>query len=99
MLEKTVNHFPIKGLDLYMSCGVPCTPCLVEIINAGINQIIITDLSFYDTSAKFLLKNSGLSIRIFSHLCKHENLFVEHNIAYTPIVGFCPDCGMDLNNV
>ena len=32
-----------KGAKMYMDCGIPCTPCLVEIINAGIDEIIVTN--------------------------------------------------------
>jgi dCMP deaminase len=62
------NGISTKGTKLYMSCGVPCSPCLVEIINAGIEEIIITKLTFYDASARYLLESSGLKFRIFSHL-------------------------------
>lgn len=57
-----------KGLKLFMSCGVPCTPCLVEIINAGIEEIIVTKMEFYDISAKYLLDNSNLKCRVYDHL-------------------------------
>ncbi len=57
-----------KGAKLYMSCGVPCTPCLVEIINAGVEEIIITKMEFYDQSAEYLLKNSSLQVRVYDHL-------------------------------
>lgn len=57
-----------KGATLYMDCGVPCSPCLVEIINAGINEIVITKKTFYDASAKYLLENSNLKFRVFEHL-------------------------------
>jgi dCMP deaminase len=57
-----------KGAKMYMNCGIPCTPCLVEIINAGIEEIIVTKESYYDVSAKYLLDNSHLKWRIFSHL-------------------------------
>ena len=57
-----------KGTKLYMSCGVPCSPCLVEIINAGVEEIIITKLEYYDISAEYSLKNSSLKYRVFSHL-------------------------------
>ena len=57
-----------KGTKMYMTCGIPCTPCLVEIINAGVEEIIITKIAYYDKSAKYILTNSNLSYRIFSHL-------------------------------
>ena len=58
-----------KGCKLYMDCGIPCTPCLVEIINAGISEIIVSQWTFYDNSAEYLLKESGLPCRVYSHLC------------------------------
>jgi dCMP deaminase len=57
-----------KGARLYMDCGIPCTPCLVEIINAGIEEIIVTKISFYDTSARYLLTNGNLKYR--TYLCE-----------------------------
>jgi len=44
-----------KGLKMYMNCSVPCKDCLVEIINAGIEEIIFTEYKFYDEESKFLL--------------------------------------------
>ena len=57
-----------KGCKLYMDCGIPCTPCLVEIINAGIEEIIVTKLTFYDRSAEYVLTNSSLKYRVYEHL-------------------------------
>lgn len=57
-----------KGAKLYMDCGVPCGPCLVEIINAGIEEIIVSKMIFYDVSAKYLLDNSHLKVRVYDHL-------------------------------
>ncbi len=54
-----------KGTIMYMDCGTPCTPCLVEIINAGISEIVITKEHYYDQSAEYLLKESGLKWRIY----------------------------------
>ena len=57
-----------KGCKLYMDCGIPCTPCLVEIINSGIEEIIVTKLEYYDRSAEYVLKNSDLKYRVYRHL-------------------------------
>ena len=57
-----------KGCKLYMDCGVPCTPCLVEIINAGVEEIIVTKMFYYDMSAEYVLKNSPLKYRVYDHL-------------------------------
>jgi len=57
-----------KGTIMYMDCGVPCTPCLVEIINAGIEEIVVTKSTFYDQSAEYVLSESGIKWRVYDHL-------------------------------
>ena len=57
-----------KGTTMYMDCGIPCTPCLVEIINAGVEEIVVTKMSFYDVSAEYVLNNSDLKVRLYNHL-------------------------------
>ncbi len=59
-----------KGTILYMDCGMPCTPCMVEIVNAGVEQIVVTKETFYDQSAEYVLKESGLKWRVYEHLLK-----------------------------
>ena len=54
-----------NGALLYMNCGIPCTPCLIEIINAGILEIVVTKISYYDLMSEWVLKNSGLRYRIY----------------------------------
>lgn len=54
-----------KGASLYMSCGIPCSPCMVEIINAGIKEIVVTSLKIYDETSKYLLTQSKLGVRLF----------------------------------
>jgi dCMP deaminase len=60
----------LKGTKIYMTCGVPCTPCMIEIINAGINEIIVTaiDNAFYDQSSKYLLDQSKIDIRTYDFI-------------------------------
>jgi len=57
-----------KNTIMYMDCGIPCTPCLVEIVNAGVKEIVVTKWQFYDTSSEYLLKESGLPCRVYDHL-------------------------------
>jgi len=61
---------PLEGCSIYMTCGVPCTPCLIEIKNAGITEIVCTDIAFYDfdRSCKYQLEESGLAIRKFDFI-------------------------------
>lgn len=60
------------GCTLYMNCAVPCTPCLVEIINAGIKEIVVTQMKYYDVSAKYLVENSDLQVRVYSKVFRIE---------------------------
>ena len=55
----------VNGAKMYMNCGTPCTPCLIEIINAGIEEIIITKAVYYDKMAEWLLDNSDLKWRVY----------------------------------
>lgn len=55
----------IKDSTLYCNCPVPCTPCLIEIINAGIKEIVVTKLEYYDIMGEYLVKESGIKLRIF----------------------------------
>lgn len=57
-----------KGTILYMTCGVPCSPCLVEIINAGVREIVVTSLKYYDETAPYLLSNSDLGVRLYDFI-------------------------------
>lgn len=57
-----------KGSTLYMSCGMPCTPCLVEIINAGVKEIVVTSLKIYDSTTMYLITQSDLSVRLFDFI-------------------------------
>ena len=86
-----------KDCYLYMDCGVPCTPCLVEIINAGIKEIIITELKFYDQSSQYLLKEADdLQVRLYSSICEHDDVLRKNGLSFPTMKGHCPDCGMKI---
>ena len=57
-----------NNTKIYMSCGVPCSPCMVEIINSGVEEIICSAMSIYDETALYLLENSDLKVRIYDFL-------------------------------
>jgi dCMP deaminase len=59
-----------KGTTLYAGCGIPCSNCLKEIINAGIKEIVVLSLKTYDDNSLYLLNNSDLGIRLFSFTLK-----------------------------
>jgi len=54
-----------KNSTLYLSVNIPCKDCLTEIINAGIIEIVCTDISFYDEMSEYLVKHSDLIVREF----------------------------------
>ena len=68
LINAARNGIATKGTILYMDCGMPCTPCMVEIINAGVIEIVVTKPDFYDESAKYVLDQSDLKWRIYDHL-------------------------------
>ena len=57
-----------KNTVLYMSCGIPCTPCMVEIINSGVKEIVCSSMTIYDETVSYLMENSELKIRLFDFL-------------------------------
>ncbi len=55
-----------EGCSLYMNVGIPCKDCLIEIINAGIKEIVVTSLSYYDAESEYLVEQSNLKIREYA---------------------------------
>jgi len=68
LINAARNGIKTKDTSMYMSCGIPCTPCLVEIINAGVKEIIVTSLKTYDKTSIYLLNQSKLNIRLFDFI-------------------------------
>jgi len=54
-----------KNASLFMNCPIPCKDCLIEIINAGIKEIVVTELTYYDKMSEYLLKGSGIRYRVY----------------------------------
>ena len=55
----------VKDSTLYMNANIPCKDCLIELINAGIIEIVITEIKLYDKVSKYLIDSSCLNIRKF----------------------------------
>ncbi len=55
-----------KGSTLYMDCSVPCKDCLIEIINAGVKEVVCKGNKLYDHLSGWLLENSSLTIRKYN---------------------------------
>lgn len=57
-----------KDTLMYLTCGIPCHNCMKVIINSGIKELILTNLSYYDKGAEFLIKNCDINVRVYDHL-------------------------------
>jgi dCMP deaminase len=66
LINAARNGICTKGTIMYMDCEIPCSPCLIEIINSGVEGIVVTGLGYYDVSAEYLIKNSKLKVREFN---------------------------------
>lgn len=75
----------VKDSILYCDCYVPCKDCLVEVINAGVKEIVCNTKgsntankgAYYDELSKYLLENSNVSIRMVELKTRHS---VYHNL-------------------
>ena len=54
------------GSTLYMNCIIPCKNCMNVLINAGIVEIVVSELEFYDEQTKLLSRYSGIKTRDFN---------------------------------
>lgn len=72
ILNAAFLGIPTEGTILYCDCGVPCTPCIIEIINAGILEVIWNTMGsptgsggspYYDETSKYLVENTHVKFR------------------------------------
>lgn len=66
ILDAARRGITTKGSTMYMTCGVPCTQCLIKIIQAGVSEVVVTGLTFYDENAEWLLNNSDVKVRLYN---------------------------------
>ncbi len=56
-----------KGATLVCHCGIPCKDCAIEIINAGIVEVVFVMKegvpSYYDELSEWIFKNSDIILR------------------------------------
>ena len=59
------NGTAINGATLYLNDIIPCKDCLGAIINAGIIEVVVTKLKYYDADkqGEWLLTNSNITVR------------------------------------
>ena len=56
----------VRGSTLYMNSLIPCQKCFGTLINAGIVEIVIDEVTVYDEHTQFLINNSDIKIRKFN---------------------------------
>ena len=59
------NGVSTIGCTLYMNSVIPCQKCFGTLINAGIVEIVVEDLTIYHENTEFLINNSSIKIRRF----------------------------------
>jgi len=57
-----------NGKSMYLTCVVPCSPCLVEIINAGIKEVVVTRIEYYDVMSYYLITHSKVVLRQYKFM-------------------------------
>ena len=59
------NGVSVLNSTLYINCIIPCKNCFSTLINAGINEIVVEEITPYDEFTQFLINNSDIKIRRF----------------------------------
>ena len=54
-----------RGATLYLNTNIPCKECLIEITNAGIVEVVCTELKYYDSLSEYIISQSNLKIRTY----------------------------------
>ncbi len=50
---------------LYMNTQIPCKDCMILLVNAGINEVVVTDLTPYHTMSIKIAKFGNIKLRSF----------------------------------
>lgn len=53
-----------KDASMFITCGIPCKDCLSLIVNAGIKEVIVTSLTYYDELTSFIERMAILNVKI-----------------------------------
>ena len=63
LIQAARNGVSTLGTTLYCYCGQVCKDCAIEIINAGVKELVFLEGENYDNYSGVLLKESGIIIR------------------------------------
>jgi dCMP deaminase len=57
---------------MYMTCEVPCKDCMAVIINAGVTELVVSSLKFYDEQAELMVNSTRMLVRDYKdNIYKH----------------------------
>lgn len=68
-----------KDCILYLTCGVPCLECVKTIIQAGIIEVVLTNLEVYERepiTGEQLLREAKIQYRLYD--CDIKRVLKEH---------------------
>jgi dCMP deaminase len=60
------TYIPGVSTILYMNTVIPCKNCFSTLINAGIAEIVVDQITEYDAYTAFIMSNSSIKIRQFN---------------------------------
>jgi len=61
LIQAAKHGISTNGASLYCYCPLPCMSCMIEIINAGIKELIFLKGKDYDTYSRILLIESKIN--------------------------------------
>jgi len=68
IIHATLTGTNLIGATMYCNCGVCCLECAKAIIQAGINEVVLTGNDHYDLLGMKLFDEAGVQIRIFKEI-------------------------------
>ena len=64
LIQAAKNGIATEGATLYCHCGQVCAPCAIEIVNAGISELVYLDNGVkYDNLAEVVLNECDIKVR------------------------------------
>lgn len=64
---------------MYMTCGLPCKDCMIELIQAGVRCLICNNTEIYDTLSYKIAEKSGMTVVVWDGkwFVLEEDKFIE----------------------
>jgi len=60
------NGVSTIGTTLYMNCIIPCKDCAILLVNAGIVEVVVDDITPYHEMSVGILNKGGIKVRRFN---------------------------------